>query len=48
MGRTGFLFGFSFTNLIKFKTMKKKWEEGPEAFRNGPAQQSPLCDSTTR
>ena len=28
--------------------MKKKKREGPEAFGNGPAQQGPLCDSTTR
>ena len=28
--------------------MKKKNREGPEAFRDGPAQQGPLCDSTPR
>ena len=37
-----------FYSYLKQNMMKKKKREGLEAFRNGPAQQSPLCDSTPR
>ena len=37
-----------FIHTKKQNMMKKKNSQGPKAFGNGPAQQSPLCDSTPR